>query len=278
MHRLAVVLAVTCACLGGSVAGASRFVTTFTDPAEDSDDAPDVTTVTVSDTAAGVVEFRIGLGPPGAVPSGTTVTLALDTDGDPSTGAASDFGVEYLVELTGGSPATLTLTQWKDGEFAEVPRQSTTASLAGGVLTFTMRVSELGIGPRLNFWIQTVTADGSSVDNAPDQETWSYQRVNIPTAPKVAVRSVLVRQAGAAAPRAGKRFTVAVTVRLTDGKVVKPTTHACAARIGRSPVRAAAKCAWRLPAKSAGKLLLVTVTGTYAKLPFKGQASFRIRA
>ena len=153
--------------LGAALAGAFVVAATalaagtsasFTDAAGDANEAPDITSVTVSDAVAGQVTVRVAVRNLPVLPSGARVLLRFDLDNDPATGAAGD-------EAAAGysSDGTLAFFRWNGSELAPASASGMVATFADSVLTFTAARAQLAPGP---FGIVAITLRNQTVGEA----------------------------------------------------------------------------------------------------------------
>lgn len=263
---------------GGAGASTQRLSDqSYTDPAGDSGPAPDITTVSVSNTEDGTTTFKIGIGNytssfpqfPTALMSWVTVHLDLDKNA-----ATGDLGSEAQILLD--EHATVTFERWNGTELAEVSQPQLTASFANGTVTFTIARSELLDTKGFAFSVFSAFVPGSggivSWDTAPDGlPDWTYDLVlPAPPAPTPSAYKPVIG-APVTTPKialAGKRFTVAFPVTRSDtseplmtGKMVcdpsvagKVITHAESFKGGT------AKLSFTVPKTAKGKLVKVKVT------------------
>jgi hypothetical protein len=258
---------------------------TFADPAGDSGNAPDVTSVQVANDDNGLISFKITVANRSALGEQDLLLLAMDTDGNLSDGLMGT-GIDYAI---GMSPAGALLFSTASGSPVAASAPSLSSSFSGGVATISINRADIGNPTQLNFVI-TASGDGGNTigDYAPDDALWNYQ-VKIATAstttttptttPRVALR---VDSLNVAKARAGKRFVVGLQVERTDtGAPLSGGQVHCAARIGTQPVGIAAKtgptsgavgCSWAIPKTAHGKTIRgsigVTFDGASVNKPF----------
>jgi hypothetical protein len=151
---------------------------TFTDPTGDGGNAPDVTTVTVSNDDNGQITFVTTLANRPSLTDSDFVALSLDTDGNASDGIG---GADYLVGFVNGGAALFSAA---GGSLAPASAPSFSSSFANGVETISINKSDIGNPTQINFVI------GSSGDNvttipefAPDSGVWNYQVTIAPPPP-----------------------------------------------------------------------------------------------
>jgi hypothetical protein len=263
--RRALVLAASLAAAAGILAGSAAGTGRYTDPAGDSGAAPDVTGATVSSMADGQIVFRIGI--TNLPSSGEVRTVVLvDSDANPDTGKLESVGAEYFFVVS-QADRSYGFARWTGSAWDwDTPYSSVRVSTGSDGVTISVNKSELGGTAQLNFWARTLTAEGGegNQDTAPDSGLWNYdlaaggpdiQGVTITTAPKFG-------------PKAGKRFTVEVAgLKLPpDGAAVSilphPESTACTATLAGRRL-AGTGCSWKVPKRTRGKTIVVSVTVSY---------------
>ena len=196
----------------------------------------------------------------------------MDSDRRLTTGAD---GADYAAGFTG---AGLNLAKWNGSAFVAVAHGSYTATYAGGVVTFRILKTDLGISTAFDFSV--VANEGTDQlrpeDDAPDTGTWTYTTQVQPPAPTLSRVSVVFVPA---TPRAGRIFAVARAVgHLRDGSSVSLSAIRCTGRLAGVLVKPVARCKWRLPVAARAKRLAVAVSGTYrAKAWSVSTYGFRVR-
>lgn len=194
----------------------------FTDPAGDAQDAPDVTAVTVSNDTGGNIMFHIAV--TNFTPE-SEIVIYLDTDKNASTG---DDGSEYLLSdehsadpaNSGWDMAHWTGTSWVDTPHSTVTVQSTATSI-----DFRVNKSDLGGASGFGFqvWTRRYVADAVTARDYTPDGTLSSLTYDL-TAPKPAptpapavVKPVFgVFKTSPAKPVAGKRFNYGIQVTASD--------------------------------------------------------------
>ena len=257
---------------------------TFTDPTGDSGNAPDVTTVVVSNDDNGQVTFVITLANRPVLTDQDFLSIFADTNGNPSDGAA---GADFLIGISNTGAALFSAV---GGTLTPVSAASFSGSFANGVQTVSVNKADIGNPTQINFQILSSGDNVTSVPEfAPDGGTWSYQvAIATPVGPTGSTGPPPVRLA-AAKPQlskavAGKPFTVS-TVVTNNGEGVKGTVG-CAAKLGGKPLTGAramstaagkATCSWRLPGNAHGKPLSGTIKETYQGKAISRSFSTRVR-
>jgi hypothetical protein len=242
------------ALIGASPAPAAQ---TFTDPAGDGGGAPDVTTVTVSNSATNRVTVRVVTPSHAALPGDGELDLFLDTDAN--TGTGNEDGTDYIISVDGREQA-FGLFKWDGSDFQFQDSNTVSVAWTGGP-TVSFDASELGNTTAFNFWVGGFKFTGeeeTARDEAPNEGAWTYQ-----LATPVTVKT-MAAAFSAKTPKAKARFSVrAVALELSDRSAVRATTYTCVARLAGKVLRPAARCAWKLPANAKGKRLVITITVTF---------------
>src|SRR6185295_13766027 len=108
------------AALGGSTRDAANS-TTFNDSVGEDVNAPDITSVVVSNDDAGLITFQVNISNRPALTPDMYMLVFLDTDQNASTGATDFIGAEYAIEL---DPGAVTLFQWNGTDFTQASSQA----------------------------------------------------------------------------------------------------------------------------------------------------------
>jgi hypothetical protein len=241
--------------------------------------APDITSIDVSNDDSGLITFKVNISNRPTLTSDMTILIFLNTDQNTSTGDPNALGADYAIEL---DPGTVNLFQWNGTTYAAAASQtSLTYSYDTTGATIDVAASDLNGTKSFSFGVIaisgiTLDANGnpdftnSHEDLAPDagHGFFSYQ---------VIAKLTLTQTAFTTAPspaRAGRRFSASLGANESDtnGPVTKGTV-ACSARVGgrhltstHSLSNGVASCFWNLPATAKGKTLrgtiAVTVQGT----------------
>lgn len=246
--------------------------TTFQDSTGERPDAPDITTVVVSNTNTGEITFKIN--PFARLTDDMDVDIYLDTDANAGTGDP-DTGADYVIDLFRGSAD---LFRWDGTNFSRRQNDPPQATLTFSGLSIRINASELGNTARLNFLVLVITGivvDPSSgeqdftnarADIAPDlgHGLWSY---SVKTAPlRLLAKSFALTPSR---PQAGRTLTANMTVARNDtGAVLKGGSVICSATVGGAHVAvrvhkfvgSQARCAWQLPSSARGKSIHGSVT------------------
>jgi hypothetical protein len=252
--------------------------------------APDITTLTVSNTDAGMVSFRVNIPNRATFSADMLVAIEVDTDNNATTG--SPDGTEYAIEVFQGEAA---LFRWDGTNFTRRPGDPPFTSLLfsyQGGITVTMSAAELGNTKAFKFaafvfsGIAEDPATGALdftnavADAAPAVGAGLYAYQVRVTPARLVVRRVTTGKAAA-----GKPVTVRMVAARSDtGATVRNGRVTCVGRVGNARLRArvqavvggAATCTWNLPATSKGKTLRGSVTLVFEGLRVKESFSTRI--
>ena len=126
----AVLLAVVAA--GLAVGGAALADAAFSDAVGDNNEAPDITSVEVSETADGMLTVRATVANYQTLPNDSFIHLWFDLDNNIRTGADGDEA-NVLYQADG----ILDFYRWNGRDLARTPATGLTGSFAAGVFTFT---------------------------------------------------------------------------------------------------------------------------------------------
>jgi hypothetical protein len=276
-------------------AATSANSTTYQDSQGENPAAPDITTLTVSNTDAGVISFRIAIPNRPQFTPDMLMLLFIDSDANPQTGDPDELGSDYVIEIYGGEAA---LFRWDGTNFTRRPGDPPATSLIFGYmggLTVTISAAELGNTKKFGFAfiavsgiaIDPTTSDldftNAVADIAPAASAGLYQYEVKITPPTLVVRSL---KPTPARPVAGRSFTLALTaVRSDTNAAVQNGRVTCVGRIGNVRLRAqvqrvlgrAAVCTWNIPAAAKGKTFRGSVTIVFEGLRAQQGYSARVR-
>jgi hypothetical protein len=283
--RITLGAALVCAALAvpaaavGSAKHATSNSQSYPDSIGEDPNAPDITSVDVSNDNAGNITFKVNVSNRPTFTPDMLVLMFLNTDGKSSTGDPQNSGADYAIQLsppTQLGPASIGLFQWNGTTYVAAPSQtSLTYAYAATGPIIHVNAADLGNTRSLGFDVQvfsgiTYDASGNPVltnahaDVAPDLGHGLY------TYP-VLVTVTLKQTAFATAPspaRAGRRFSASLAASESDtsGPVAKATVT-CSAVVGGKRLPAThtlangvASCYWKLPKTAKGKTLHGTVT------------------
>jgi hypothetical protein len=261
----------------GAVSGASAPAlaatnsTSYQDSSGENAAAPDITTLTVSNTDAGLISFKINIPNRPQLTQDMLILLFADTDANPQTGDPDSLGADYVIQIFGGEAG---LFRWDGSDFTrragDPPATSLIFAYQGG-MTITMSAAELGNTKRLGFAviaiggvvIDPVNGDldftNAVSDVAPASGAGFYQYEVKITPPTLVVKKLTPTPVK---PTAGRAFTLRLIAARSDtGAAVQNGKVACVGRIGSAKLKAqvqrvaggAATCTWNIPVAAKGK-------------------------
>ncbi|MGH3110024.1 MAG: hypothetical protein ACRDQT_03780 [Gaiellaceae bacterium] len=278
-----------------SPAGVAANSVTFQDSTGEDPAAPDITTVVVSNSDAGIVSFRINVANRPTFAQDMLVDVLINTDNNPATGSPDVAGADYAIQVFQGEAA---LFRWDGENFTRRPGDPTFTSLLFSYqngITITISAAELGNTRRLGFVAQVISgiaADPTTgaldftnavADSAPAPGAGLYPYDVLIARPTLVVRRVTRTPVR---PTAGRTFTLRmVTARSDTNAVLQNGRVRCVARAGNARLRAqlarvqrgAVVCTWRIPPKATGKRFRGSVTVVFEGLRASRSYSARIR-
>jgi hypothetical protein len=268
----------------GALSSSTANSQTYQDATAEDPEAPDLTTITVSNDDTGLITFKLGVANRPSLTPDMLFLVFLDTV--PNAGDGDSLGADYALQLVTGNAA---LYKWSGSDFESAPSQSAvsfTYEPSGPAIRLS--AAELGNPKTFQFVVLAVSgilvdANGDSDftnahdDLAPNaggglyayqvRTTVTLKAVGFTTSPKPA--------------RAGKTFSVGLAAtQSTTGRLVSRGSMVCSATIGATRARLRAKrvrngvgtCVWMIPKTAKGKTIRGTVTlvveGAQLKRPF----------
>jgi hypothetical protein len=273
-----------CALCFAGVTGAAG-TTSFADPAGDSDVAPDVTSVVVSNDDQGLITFRVTVVNRSALGPDDVVAIPFATNAPGKAGVRED-GANFVLGIEG---TNVFLEKWNGSSMVDlrpVP-SSLRGSLVGSEVTLTVRQDDLvpgfpslAVPTVLGFYVLGLAFDGNAVvaeDDAPDasDQFWTYHLLQPP-------RIVVAYLRAPMTVRAGSRVVARIGAAWSDtGRVVKPTKLSCRAKVGSRALRGTAAgpatCSWSLRKGDRGKTLRGSVTLTSGAVSVTRSFTTRVR-
>jgi hypothetical protein len=154
---------------GGALAANSGLLA---DKTGDASPAPDVSTLLIANDDAGEVTIRVTVDRT-ELASDDEVLVGIDADQNPDTGSVF-YGAELGLDLT--ATGTSFLRPGPDGYLHDATG-TFTATMGGGVVTFTFKASDVGLSPTSGFDVFVLGYGQGAVDTAPDIRTFNYQMV-----------------------------------------------------------------------------------------------------
>jgi len=271
--------------------------TSYQDSSGENPAAPDITTLTVSNTDAGMLSFRVNVPNRPAFGQDMLIVLFVDADNNSATGDPDPLGqgVDYVVEIFGGEAA---LFRWDGTNFTrragDPPATSLIFTYQGGI-TINISTAELGNTKALKFNVLVfsgITVDPTTSDLdftnavgdiAPAAGAGLYQYEVKITPPTLVVRSLKPTPKN---PTAGRPFTLKLVAARSDtNAVVQNGRVTCVGRIGNARLRAqvqrvqggAATCTWNLPPTAKGKTFRGSVAVVFEGLRASQAYSGKVR-
>lgn len=248
----------------GSSSHAASNSQNYPDSVGEDPNAPDITSVQVSNDDTGKIVFKINISNRPTLTSDMTLLVFLDTDQNPQTGDAQSLGAEYAIELDAGA---VNLFQWNGSDYVGAPEQADlTYSYDATGATINLSQGDLGGTKGFNFGVIafsgiTVDAQGNAdftnahSDLAPDAGHGFFNY-------KVLAKVTLTQTAFSTTPaKAGKKFSVSLAANESDtGGPVATGTVACSATVGGKALHGThalangvASCTWTVPTTAKGK-------------------------
>ena len=268
---------------------------TFQDSTGEDPQAPDITTVTVSNDDTGMLTFGVGVANRPTLEQDMSFDIWVDTDANPATGSPDFGGVDYVMQLVRGE---INLYKWDGSDFTRRfgdPSAVTLSFSYQNGLKVRISASELGNTKKFNFFVDALSGlvvdpvtgdiDGSNAhfDVAPGGGAGLYP-YEVKTTPPTLVAKRLT--ATPAKPAAGKKFTLRLVAARSDtGAVVQNGRVTCVGRAGNVRLRAtvarvvsgAATCTWNIPVKAKGKSFRGSVSVTFEGLRASQAYAAKIR-
>ena len=256
--------------------------------------APDITTIVVSNSDAGIVSFRVNVPNRPTLGQDMLIVLYVDTDANNATGSQDLPGIDYVIEIARGEAS---LYKW-DGtdftrRFGDPSAVTLNFSYQGGA-TIRISAAELGNTKRFDFLIAVesgivvdpITGNfdftNSKGDVAPGGAVGFFNYTVSIAKPTLVVRRLATTPA---APRAGKTFTMRMTAARSDtGAVLQNGRVTCVGRAGTARLRVqlarvqggAVVCTWLIPANAKGKTFKGTATVVFEGLSASQSISRKI--
>ena len=261
----------------GAAGRAGSNTVTFIDPTGDSGTAADITAVEVSNDDNGVITLKVSL-PNRPAPEQLRDVLVIAINNDPD---ASNSKGPYPYAVFAFSQGVQTM-RFDGSRFVPFDAPSLRATYSGGP-TITFNRGDFGISSRFAFFAQIRDQSAKVQDDAPDGSAAYTYVVTIGPPPLAAAAVTMTPRV----PVHGKAISVRMPVTRTDNGTALPdvgVTVRCMARAGKKRITGSgsytggvARCTFRLPKASRGKLLRVTLTVTYQGATISGSFPSRIR-
>jgi hypothetical protein len=268
---------------------------TYTDSSGENAAAPDITTLTVSNTDAGLIQFRVAIPNRAQFTPDMLLLLFVDSDANPQTGDPTELGADYVIEIFGGEAA---LFRWDGTNFTRRAGDPPATSLIFGYqngITVTISAAELGNTKKFGFAFAAVSGiaidpttqdldfTNAVADIAPAANAGLYQYEVRITPPTLVVRSL---RPTPRTPIAGRTFTLRLVAARSDtNAAVQNGRVTCVGRVGNTRLRAtvqrvvggAATCTWNLAPGTKGKTFRGSVAVTFEGLRASQGYSAKVR-
>jgi hypothetical protein len=281
MRILATLGVATVALLIAASAAADQ---TYPDPSGDAGGGPDLTSVSVGALPGGLVGFQVTT--KDAIAANQAILILIDADKDATTGFQ---GAEYGMYAGAPQPSscgcgagTATFTKfaaWNGSALVETRTPGFQVSMvAANELQLLIGMPDIGSPTSFRFAAigLNIQSPDTDLDRAPNSGWYTYTPGSTTTSTAVSLAAPRVRSSGL---HAGKPFTIAAHV----SRSAKEATVTCLASIAGKLVRESgrlaaytASCSGTLPAGSAGKRLVGTITVTISGRRASRRFAFRI--
>jgi len=282
----AVLVALPATALGGATRVASNSQT-FNDSVGEDPNAPDITSVVISNDDAGNIAFKINISNRPALTPDMDIELIMDTDNNTATGDPQAFGADYLIDLVPGQVGLYKYSPTTQ-DYRGVTSPSLTFSYDATGAAIHVTAQDLGGARVMHFG--AFVASGIVVD-ASGNPDFTNAKTDLAPDPghglftyQVIAKLTVTVQAFVYAPKPakqGKNFAAGFVATESDtGGPVTKGTVACTATVGTKHLVAlthavksgVVACVWHVPLKSKGKTLRgtvsLTVQGTTVKRSF----------
>jgi hypothetical protein len=285
---LASVLIVMPAGAYGDSARQAANSTTFNDSIAEDVDAPDISTVVISNDDAGSVTIQINISNRPALTPDMIVVIFLDTDQNSATGDPQLLGADYVIEL---DPGSVGLFQWSGTDYVSAASQTSLTYVYANGATIHVSASDLGKTKGFKFGVVAISGITTDATGNPD-----FTNIHRDAAPdpghgffsySVLTKLILNVTAFTTSPKpakAGRPFSVSLAANENDtAGPVQAGTVACAATIALKRIIAVshvvangvASCVWRIPKTAKGKTIRGTITlkvqGVQVTRPFSAR-------
>jgi hypothetical protein len=275
-------LAVSAGASGTAVTPSANSVTYRVAKAQDPQ-APNITSITVSNNDPGMITFRIPVSNRPTLGADMLFDIFVDTDRRATTGSRNLAGVDYVIELAGGD---INLFKWDGTNFTRRGGDPSAATLAFAYRRgLTVRISAADLGNTRGFRFFAAATAGVTVD--PDTGDLDFSASHDDTAHpaagglypyqvKMALPRLTVEKVATTPdkPSAGATFSLKLTAARADTKArLKSGQITCSGRAGGSSLAGTphfagteAVCTWRIPQSAKGKRFVGTIA-----VVFEGQ-------
>jgi hypothetical protein len=249
---------------------------TFTDSTGEDPNAPDVTTIAVSNDDAGLVTFKINISNRPALTADMLVLVLLDTDQQTATGDPQSGGADYAIQLAQGE---VVLFKWNGSDFVVAPSQ-TSVTFGYDATGATIRASAADLGGTKGFNFFAIAISGITTDAAGNPDFTNEHADPAPDAghgvfayhvlTKLTL-SVSAFTVGPKPAKVGKKLVASLAANESDTNgPVQAGTVACSATVAGKHLSATAHrlangvatCSWLVPRGAKGSTVHGTVSLT----------------
>ena len=228
-----------------------------TDPAGDSNGAPDITGVTVANDLSGTILFVVEVANRNDFVARDEVLIYIDSDRSAATGSPDrGGGVDFRLRVDATSSD---FERWNGTSFVPTPRTTVRVTWANGYVAAVHR-SELGATGAFALSVRTRLQNGAGnqTDLAPGEAYLPYTL----SPPHIdAIRPSF----SPSAPRAGSTFRLnSVQLQFETAESAAAAAFTCRATLAGKRLRGAGRggCTFRLPKTAKGKRFVITITAT----------------
>lgn len=227
------------------------------DPAGDSNGAPDITRVTVANDLSGMILFLVQVANRTGFVANDDVLVYIDSDRSAATGLAErGGGVDYLLRID-ATGQQISLGRWNGSTFETAPATTLRGEWSAGYVLFVNR-SEFGGMNSFAFFVRTRVQShpGNPSDLAPGD---GYQQYTLSPPHIEVVRPTF----SPASPRAGSTFRLnSVQLAFETGETARAASFACRAMLAGKRIRGTGRggCTFKLPKSAKGKRFAITLT------------------
>jgi hypothetical protein len=277
---VAVLLAVLPRAAHGAYAHSQSNTQTYPDSIGENPNAPDITSVVVSNDDAGNITFKVNISNRPAFTPDMALFIYINSDNNTATGSPQLLGADYILQLLPGDVASF---QWNGSDYLFAQQQTSLVySYDATGATIRINAADLGAAKTMDFGVEVDSGIVTDASGNPD-----FTNVQADLAPdighgfftyQVKAKVTLKQTAFSTAPavaKIGKRFSasLAATESDTNGPVKAPVIS-CKAVVAGKRLAAThtfaggvSTCSWVLPKKKVkGKLMYgsisITVQGT----------------
>lgn len=259
-----------------ALAGSASNSTSYPDSTGEDAQAPDITSVQVSNDDAGMITFQVNVSNRPSFTNDMFLLIFVDSDQNASTGDPSTLGADYVIQMV---PGAADLFQWQGNDYVRAPSQ-TSLTFGYAPTGATLHISAADLGKTKGFKFGVLLASGVVVTSTGDLDFTNVHQDNAPDpghgffAYQVLTKLVLSVTTFQTAPKpakAGRTFAVSMAVSENDtkgpvssgavtcpamlaGKRITPSSH--------SLLNGIATCTFKIPAAAKGKAIRGSITVT----------------